>query len=158
MKVLYITPMYPSATSPVSGVMITEMAKIFHEHDVDFRVAHLDGHKLWPFRRMKKYRLIEPPVQVSDPPWVMRYPVHMYPRAFGITVRAGRWGAGLARAISKSWPEFHPDVVHGRTFVHGGLPAAYLAKHWGCPLVISTHGADTHVLIRRWLSRRVMSR
>lgn len=151
MKVLFFTNNYPGEQNPVSGIMVGEFVKAVRDLGVDLRVVHLDERLYRPLTKLKRYRInrcYEKQLK-PDPEWVTRYRVTAWPCAAGISWRAKQWTGGLMKHISSIWPNFCPDVIHARTFIPCSLACERLAEEWNCPLVISTHGADTRYFIAK---------
>lgn len=153
MKLLYITPLYPSEADPMQGIMIQELAYALRDVGVDLRLVALDGSLAWPFCRLNRYRYEPAKGCVKKHPWILKYDVRTWPRNFAITLRAQIWGRIIARRVQETWPDFRPDIVHGRTFIPGSIIANCIARSFKCPMVVSTHGADTRELIERIESR-----
>ncbi len=158
LKVLFVTGGYPSVQKPIGGIMVRELASAIRSIGIDFRVVHLKSDVIWPFCLLNRYHSGQVQTDMEDPNWVLRCRVRSWPRAFGITFRGPRRAPRLEQAISKTWPDFRPDIIHARTFIQGGLTAQRLARKYQCPLVISTHGMDTRVFLQRWAPRRAILR
>lgn len=153
MKVLFVTALYPSPYNPIKGIIVQELAHAMRELGVDLRVVALYGRVIWPFRKMSRYRLKIAKGEMKGVPWVLRHRVRHLPRYLVITLRARLWARMVNKRIVKAWPDFQPNIVHAHTFIPGAIVAEDLARGFACPLVISTHGADTRELIKRILPR-----
>lgn len=158
MKVLYVTPGYPNTYNPIDGIMIQELAHALRELGVDLRVVALYGQVIWPFHKLSRYRFKVAKVDVEEVPWVLRHRIWHLPKGAGITLRARLWGWVVADRVREVWPDFRPDIINAHTFVPGAIVADGLGRRWGCPLVITTHGTDTRVLIKRILQRATILR
>ena len=51
--------------------------------------------------------------------------------------------AVLKMRLGKLLGEFRPDVIHAHTLGFDSTIGVWLKKHYGCPLVVTTHGSDT---------------
>jgi glycosyltransferase involved in cell wall biosynthesis len=160
LKVLYFTPNYPSLYNPVSGIMVSEFVKVVRELGVDLRVVHLDARLYWPLTKFERYRIDRSSASMigTDPEWVTRFRVAAVPGQLGITWRAKLWHSRLKKHIAEVWPDFHPDIIHARTFIPCGIICEKLAEKLGCPLLICTHGADTRNFIKRPFTQSVILR
>lgn len=157
MRALCIARSYPNSANPLAGVMTTELLHALRATGIDERAVHLDERLTWPFNRMKRYR-VAGQAEVQTPSWLLRHRVNSLPRAFMIAQRMPAEGRRLLAHILKSWPTWQPTVVHARTIIPSGIVAAELARHFGCPLLISTHGADTREFVNRWTTRPAIVR
>lgn len=49
----------------------------------------------------------------------------------------------LKISIHKLLKGFHPDIIHAHTLGFDSTIGVWLKHHYGCPLVVTTHGSDT---------------
>jgi glycosyltransferase involved in cell wall biosynthesis len=112
-KVLVVTPSYPTASEPVAGVFVREHALAAAEH-AEVSVLHLARGEPWGVRRVEGEPL---------PTW--RSGFASRPAAFGLLAAAAR---GLRSAPPR-------DVVHAHFF----LAAAPLLLLRARPLVVTEH-------------------
>lgn len=156
MKVLLVTPNFPTESNLVNGNMVLSLAGHIREKGVDLRVLHIDEKLFWPLTLMKRYK---PPMfpnhtELEDFPGVTRFPVPNFPGALGVTMHVRMYRQNILNHLRSTWPGWAPDLVHARTFLPSGLAAEILMRHWSCPLLISTHGYDTRSFIHRRLPRK----
>lgn len=156
MKVLFVTPVYPTAVNPVSGIFISELEEALRHTGIEVRVAHMASHVIWPFSLLTRYSANEKETDENESILLMRQRTSALPRALGIILFAEIRGRRLARNVRRTWPDFHPDIVHAHTIIPGLLSAKAVAKAYKCALVATTHGADTRVWLKRTAGRRAI--
>ena len=156
MKVLFVTTLYPSKATPLCGMFVKELVLALRHKGVDLRVMYLFSVLFWPFTLLRRYRQWKNDSIVDNSPWLSYQKTPILPGAFGSLFFAWVLKPLIARKLKKAWPDFKPDVVHAQTFITGGVVGEYLARAYNCPLVITSHGADTRVAIKRPLAKRVI--
>lgn len=143
LRVLFITPWYPTREQPVAGIFVREHARAVQLYD-DVVILHAAGKKpglrgLWQMEQetdatihqgIPTYRVWDRPVPILR----AAYPSQVW----------GIWQA--CRQIAQAG--FKPDVVHANVFVTG-LPAAIVSRWFHCPMVITEHAT---VILRNQLS------
>lgn len=155
-NILFVTPMYPSAKNGINGIFVREQAEALLAMGKDIRVAHLQNKVLWPFSLMNRYRGTNPEDRSLRKVPLVRFPVKTLPLAIGTASFAPYWGGGLLARIKSKWPAFQPDIVHAHTIVPGLLAAKPVASAFGCPVVVTVHGADARVWLRRPHTRKLI--
>lgn len=130
MRVLFVTPWYPTASDPVHGTFVREHARAAAlRHDI--RVLHDQGVVAAPgsgWLVTREERDTDPIVHrvgVRRP----RMPKTSYIRTVHGVVHA-------ARSLGRNG--FRPDLVHAHTYA-AGPAAALLAANWRVPYVVSEH-------------------
>ena len=156
MNVLFVTPMYPSPRHAIHGLFVRELAEALSDAGVDVRVAHIQGSLVWPFSLLKRYRTDGGDAGAAEPVPVLRHGVKVLPMAMGTVPFAPRWGRGVLLRIQRTWPDFHPDIIHAHTIIPGLLVARPAAEAFRSPLVVTVHGADARVWLRRRRARRII--
>ena len=80
--------------------------------------------------------------------------VEMYDLRFPSLGRYGRryvnrvGGIATLRVLwNRIFKDFRPDVVHAHTFSLESEMGVVIKRHFGCPLVVTTHGSDTTVRV-----------
>lgn len=156
MNVLFITRNFPQTGNPIDGLFVLELAQELIRIRVDVRVIHLAEHIPWPLSKLRRYRKSLASYYIHDPQWLIRYNITALPRALLLGNRAKLWGPRVYEYAKRCWPNFRPDFIHAHTFVPAGVVARHFSAKWHCPILIHTHGSDTRVFLRRYLTRRLI--
>jgi glycosyltransferase involved in cell wall biosynthesis len=135
LKVLFITPWYPTQESPVSGVFIQEHAKAVQLYD-DIVVFHTQRQaglqKLWHIEpeldnslsvRLPTYRLFHRQAKLPN---------------LSFFLELGSLVSGLRRLQGQG---FRPDVIHAHTYTAGTV-AVLLAKWLRVPAIVTEHSTE----------------
>lgn len=155
LKVLFITPMYPSPFDDIGGLFVREQAEALAVEGADVRVVHLRNRLVWPFSCLKasgKSSELPP----SDGIPVYRHEVRSLPAAMGLNRYVRSLGQGLASRLQQEWPDFQPDLIHAHALIPGGGVGLSLAVRLKCPLVVTSHGADTRLWLRNQAGHRAI--
>ncbi len=155
LRILVLTPMYPRGAEDMEGLFVREQAEAIAAEGIDVRVGHVWNRLTWPFSCLKPRR--EPlGERVGGRVPVYRHIVRGLPASLGLKRYTQRLSLDLAARLVREWPDFRPDLIHAHTIVPGALIARSVAAHFGCPLVVTSHGADTRVWLRERTARRTI--
>jgi glycosyltransferase involved in cell wall biosynthesis len=134
LKVLFVSPWYPTAETPTLGVFVREFARAAQLYaDVD--VLHLAGKS-----REEKggfWRLEED----TDAEHTQGVPTHrVFHRQVPLPGLSSALALGAAYAGARRIAErgFRPDVIHGHVYT-SGLASLLLGRTFGAPVVLSEH-------------------
>jgi teichuronic acid biosynthesis glycosyltransferase TuaC len=156
MNVLMITMMYPIPRSALSGLFIREQAEALRRAGVDVKVLSLSYDVPWPFNQLNRYRSVKFPGEVELPEWVYDRPMRCFPRGIG-RVLASHWMTPrLLEEMKSRWSDFQPDLIHAHGFIPCGVYAEKMARVLNCPVVLTSHGGDTRVMIHRRQARNLI--
>src|SRR5215467_386465 len=130
LRVLTLTPFYPSQEEPTQGCFIAEPLRDLQQHGVHTRVFAVD-----PFYRRRKH-----PIQSE-----IDSCCHSY---FSLPGNVGLAFAGefLARSLLRELrnrsriPPF--DLIHAHAALPCGQAAMMIGRELGVPFVVSVHGLD----------------
>lgn len=143
LRVLFITPWYPSPQNPVNGIFVREHAKAVQLYN-DVVVLHWAGHDRLINRALRLEKEHDPTLTEGIPTyraWHRRLPIP------GSSLAVYLWAAMQAvRSIESQNSRF--DIVHAHVY-SAGLPAAAVARWWRIPMVLTEH---TSAFPRRLLS------
>ena len=150
MKVLWITPDFPSKSYPLAGIFQQTLAKALSEIGTVPDIIAPTPYVPIFFRYFKRrYRIIEQlPMQENDGPIVVRRPRYLttpyeYVWRFShLTQTRSIIHHDIAR----------PSLIHAHFAYPVGAAALKLKSKWGCPLVLTLHGDDVtvHPYVSRW--------
>lgn len=150
LKVLFITPWYPTAENPVSGIFVREHAKAAFLYN-DVVVLHLDGYS----QSVKGAFGFQ--VTIQEGIRSIRFNYRKFPIAFINSEFVGEFNsicsAMLAfRRICKEG--FKPDIIHANVYTSGIL-AVIIGKVFRIPVVITEHFS---AFPRKILSKREINK
>ncbi|MEZ4677709.1 MAG: glycosyltransferase [Caldilineaceae bacterium] len=133
LKILFITPWYPTAENPVNGVFVREHAKAVGLYD-DVAVLHFAGHQPTLVQSYKVEEVTDPSLTEGIPTYTFQYRTAAiewlsHPIRFWNYLRAFRY-------LRKHG--FRPDVIHANIHVVS-LPAIFLGYLFRIPVVITEH-------------------
>lgn len=158
MKILFVTPMFPTSRNSQSGIFVWEFACAFQALGHDIRVVSIDSILHWPFSRMRQYRQRTVTKEVPTFAKHIAVRVRQFPRNFGMAHQCRAWSQIIKNAIDHEWADWIPDVVHSHTVFPGAALGFPLARGWQCAHIATSHGADTRVhLFRRATCRAIMT-
>jgi glycosyltransferase involved in cell wall biosynthesis len=146
LKVLFVTPWYPTAENPTLGVFVREFARAAQLY-ADVEVLHLAGKDREGKRRFWR---LEEETDAERTQGIRTYRVfHRGVPVPGVSplLARGATHAGGRRIVEAG---FRPDVIHGHVFT-SGTAALQLGRTLGAPVVLSEHST---VFARKELSRR----
>lgn len=154
-RILCITPMYPVGGRDTEGLFVREQAEALAVEGADVRVVHLSNRLVWPFSCLKASgKPSEPPPSDGMP--VYRHEVRSLPAVMGLNRYVHSLSRGLAARLKLEWPDFRPDLIHAHAIIPGGGVGVSLAARLKCPLVVTSHGADTRLWLREQAGRRAI--
>lgn len=146
-RLLIVTGLFPSPTSPVRGLFVADQVALLRRAGHDVRVVNVLPHMpAWYARRRatfagvaetpRTYEHDEVPVRVIR---FRSWPRHPFP---------GRTLAGLARQVGavEAWLDgWRPELIHCHTLFPAAGLAEPLASAWQVPLLGTVHGWDYDV-------------
>ncbi len=135
LKVLFMTPWYPSQDQPVSGVFVREHAKAVHLYD-DVVVFHsrrqIGLRKLW-----QVIPELDPNLSAGLPTWrILHRQLRLPNLSFFLELGGALAGLRLLRQQG-----FRPDIIHGHTYTSGAV-AVLLGKLLRVPAIVSEHSSE----------------
>lgn len=145
LRVLFITPWYPTRELPAWGIFVRELARAVHLYD-DVVVVHLRereqrGGGLWKLEEELDPTLTDGILTYRL--WYSRIPI---PKGSFV----GRMWATLAALRKLGESGFRPDIIHAHVYASAtaALPSAKLCR---IPLVVTEHSSDFPLRrLRRW--------
>lgn len=155
MRILFITPNYPVSSDSYKGIFIKELAEAINESGCEIRVVHLHSKIIWPLSLINRYKF-NPDSNLLSPIPLIKYSITVFPGAIGMISMANMWGRQLYKILRKTWNDFNPDIIHAHSFIPGALVGKKISEFYKCPLVVTTHGADTRVWLHRYGGKRVI--
>jgi glycosyltransferase involved in cell wall biosynthesis len=144
LKVLFITPWYPTKRSVIEGIFVREHAKAVQAYD-DVVLFHIPGHDQevngwWEMRQEYDKKLTE-----GVPTYRIGARRSSIPK---ISYLIYVWSIIQALRQISTWG-FQPDIVHAHTY-EAALPAMIICKLYRIPFVVTEHSSE---FPRRMLSR-----
>jgi len=157
MKVLVISHMYPSPTNNISGVFVHEQITALISKDVDVRVVSPLPWAPFPINRMyckwRDYSRIPQSCVVNGVQ--IYYPRYIsFPCSWFLATSGRRMYRGIRDIAERIHREFPFDLIHAHVALPDGYAGMLLAREWGKPLVVTIHGADAYINVRRDCGRR----
>lgn len=152
MKVLTISHMYPSTFNEVSGIFVHEQIKALKEKGVKVKVVSPVPWIPFPINRVskkwEKYSMIPEftnwdGVQV----WYPRYLT--FPKALFFASSGKRMYWGIKNLVKKLYRDFKFDLIHAHVTLPDGYTAMELAQDLDIPFVVTIHGADLYITIKK---------
>ena len=152
MKVLTISHMYPSTFNEVSGIFVHEQIKALKEKGVKVKVVSPVPWIPFPINKVskkwEKYSMIPEftnwdGVQV----WYPRYLT--FPKALFFASSGKRMYWGIKNLVKKLYRDFKFDLIHAHVTLPDGYTAMELAQDLDIPFVVTIHGADLYITIKK---------
>ncbi|HOT92226.1 MAG TPA: glycosyltransferase [Anaerolineae bacterium] len=135
LKVLFITPWYPSQEQPVAGVFVREHAKAVQLYD-DVVVFHSQRRshlrKLWEI-----IPELDESLSAGLPTWHIMHRQLKLPNS-SFFLELGGALSGLRRLRQQG---FRPDIIHGHTYTSGAI-AVLLGKLFHVPAIVTEHSTE----------------
>jgi len=138
MKVLIVTPGYPSDLDPVSGAFVREQARALKANH-DIAVLCVSGQAMSLRSPGKWQRSTEEGIEVWRT-YLHHKEARPYLLRFTLAVLAGFW---------KLRSGFQPDVIHARFTLPAGFVAALIGTLCRCPVVVTEDGRFSDYLYPR---------
>lgn len=138
MRVLVITPWFPSVKEPHAGIFVAEQVRILRSH-ADVAVIHLrfgDKHEVPRLEDGADYPLIRAVAGVSRG---ARGRLGRLRALWQTTVGFCRLASSARRLLVRLWG--HPDIVHGHVTYPTALAAQSIAHRFRVPYVLTEHSA-----------------
>jgi len=157
-RILFVTPMFPSERNIQQGIFVWELANALKSLGHDVRVISIEPVLAWPFSMLGCYRRQVAQGEVPAFDHMIRHEVIQFPRNAGLFFLYKKWAAALLKKIETSWPDWCPSIVHSHTLIPAGLVADRMCGKLTAAHVSTSHGADTRVQIKRSKSRAAIQR
>lgn len=152
MKVLTISHMYPSTFNEVSGIFVHEQVKALKEKGVKVKVVSPVPWTPFPINKVSKkwerYSMI-PEFTNWDgiKVWYPRYLT--FPKALFFASSGKRMYWGIKNLVKKLYRDFKFDLIHAHVALPDGYAAMELAQDLDIPFVVTIHGADLYITIKK---------
>ncbi len=155
LKALVVSRLYPRPSDPVLGVFVEEEVKALSSH-CDIKVLSPIP---WfpPLRIFKRwYEYSRTPVQEKRKGVeVFRPRAIVFPRNFLFPFLGLSFYLSVRRCVNQLEKNFPFDLIHAHTVHPDGFAAAMLGRAYGRPTVITLHGGDVTLYLKRPLVRRM---
>lgn len=143
MRVLVLTPWYPTDTNPTQGLFIEQQVRALSEAGCEVTVV--SPRPRWlpvPGREKRQWRQRLPRrSQVGGREvWLPRY--WLFPLGLGWPTAGSRAWLAMRRLVLGLHARINFDVVHGHELLPVGLAASSLKKELDLPIVLTLHGED----------------
>ncbi len=144
--------MYPSTFNEVSGIFVHEQIKALKEKGVKVKVVSPVPWIPFPINKVskkwEKYSMIPEftnwdGVQV----WYPRYLT--FPKALFFASSGKRMYWGIKNLVKKLYRDFKFDLIHAHVTLPDGYTAMELAQDLDIPFVVTIHGADLYITIKK---------
>lgn len=155
LKVLVVSRLYPRPLDPVLGVFVEEEVKALSSH-CDIKV--LSPIPWFPplriFRRWYEYSrtTVQEKRKGAE---VFRPRAIVFPRNFLFPFVGLSFYLSLRRCVNQLEKDFPFDLIHAHTVYPDGFAAAMLGRAFARPTVITLHGGDVTLYLKRPLVRRM---
>lgn len=155
LKVLVISHLYPHPSDPGLGIFVEEQIKDLSSRCQIKVVAPVPWFPpLKLFKKWYAYTRI-PSHEVRNGIEVFRPRTIVFPRRILFSLLGFTFFLGLYARVRDIQESFGFDLIHAHTVYPDGFAAALLAKTFNRPLVVTLHGSDVTVNLRRYLWRRL---
>ena len=134
MRVLTLTPFYPSATDDGQGCFVAEPLRATESLGVKNLVIAVQ-----PFYRDKT----QPNPAGPNASWIRYFSL---PGNWGLSTAGAFLFARVLRLVKKMHAERRIDLIHAHAPLPAGHAAALLSRELGIPFVVSVHGLDAFSL------------
>jgi teichuronic acid biosynthesis glycosyltransferase TuaC len=155
LNVLVVSRLYPRPTDPVLGIFVEEEAVALSR---SCRVKVISPCPWFPplkaFERWYSYSQL-PSYETQRDVEVLRPRVLFLPRNFLFSLLGWSLYLSLRRWASEIERDFPIDLIHAHTVYPDGFGAVMLGRALRKPTVITAHGGDVTVHLRRGLVRRL---
>ncbi len=149
LKALVVSRLYPRPSDPVLGVFVEEEVKALSKHS-DIKV--LSPNPWFPalrvFKRWYEYSRT-PGREIRKGVEVFRPRAIVFPRNFLFPFLGLSFYLALRRCVNQLEKDFPFDLIHAHTVYPDGFAAAMLGRAFGRPTVITLHGGDVTLYLKR---------
>lgn len=149
LKVLTFSTLFPSSVRPSHGIFVeTRLRELLKGGEVEARVVapvpwFPSAHPRWG----DYAKFAATPVREQRHGLDVLHPRYLLAPKVGMTMAPLSLALGARRALRQLIDEgFDFDVIDAHYFYPDGVAAAWLAKHFGKPLVISARGSDVNLI------------
>lgn len=144
--------MYPSTFNEVSGIFVHEQVKALKEKGVKIKVVSPAPRTPFPINKVskkwKKYSMIPEFTNWEGVPvWYPRYLT--FPKALFFASSGKRMYRGIKNLVKKLYRDFKFDLIHAHVALPDGYAAMELAQDLDIPFVVTIHGADLYITIKK---------
>jgi glycosyltransferase involved in cell wall biosynthesis len=154
LKILVISHMYPTCANPVAGIFVQGQTHAL----VDARVEAVVINPipwvpifLWWHPRWRGYAQI--PRVEKDRGITVLHPRYLeFPKGFLFASMADRYYWGVNATVDKLLEEWRPDIIQAHVAFPDGVAAARFREKYGIPVVVTIHGMDFFITMRRGLA------
>ncbi len=156
MRILTISGLFPSRSSPAHGVFVLQRTKALRDAGHEIRVL---APVPWvpPGPVPARYaRLRSTPRDEILEGIPVRHPRYFMVPKIGVYAQDRLYAHGIRRAVREAVADFHPDLLDVHYLFPDACGVARLATRLGLPYVCSARGSDVKVLGRiPFLARRI---
>jgi len=132
LRVLTLTPFYPSQQNPALGCFIAEPLLEMKAHAVETEVIAVQ-----PF-----YRDVAHAIPAEVPAKWQRY--FSFPGNFGLPFSGTLASRSLIGQLRQAHKQHPFDLIHAHSALPCGAAAMFLSQRLGIPLVVTVHGLDAY--------------
>jgi teichuronic acid biosynthesis glycosyltransferase TuaC len=129
-RVLILTPFYPTASDDAEGCFVAEPLRAMHECGINSRVVAVQ-----PWHRSRAGSSVSTPLAT----WI-RFP--SLPGGIGLASAGAFLYTNLISKIRKLHRSERIDVIHAHAALPCGHAAALLSRELSIPFVVTVHGLD----------------
>jgi len=159
MKVLVLTNLFPYTGNRSSGIFITSRLKHYNALGIDYdavALASRDDAMLKKLKTLFGRTSSDVLTQVDNvkynPVYIHRSVVYAVLNRLSIPSSQTRLARKFVQEIEKAFNTDSYDLIHahGMYFVAAGIIARMLAEKYAKPYVITVHGSDINILMKKW--------
>jgi len=145
MKILVISPMYPSSFSEITGRFIHQQIRERVKQGCDIKVISPVPLSPFPVRYLSaKWRAYsQAPAKMVWDGIEVYYPRFLqFPRSMFFASSGKRMYSGISRLVHELHQDFKFDIIHAHVALPGGFAGMILKHQYNKPLVVTIHGQD----------------
>jgi len=159
MKVLILTNLFPYVGNRSNGILITNRLKHYNALGIDYDAVALANRDGVIVKKLKSVLGRTCPDVLSQvdtvkysPVCIRRNVVSVLLNKLPIPSKQTRQARKFVQEIEKAFNIDEYDLIHahGMYFVAAGVIARLLAEKYAKPYVITVHGSDINILMKRW--------
>jgi glycosyltransferase involved in cell wall biosynthesis len=137
LKVVFITPWYPSRENPAGGAFVREQARAVQAYD-DVLVLHWAGQDRGLGQAYRLERESEQQITQDIPTYRVHYGRSPVPRTSFVLFGLPGTLAAFRHIVREG---YRPDIIHAHTYTSGFL-AVLLGRLYHIPVVITEHSTE----------------
>lgn len=151
MKVLIISHMYPSSFNKMSGIFVYQQARALVENGCDVMVVSPVPWAPFPLNRMsEKWRGYSSIPYRGSGTIRAYYPRYLqFPGDILFDKTGYFMAAGIQKTIDEIYRDFKFDIIHSNVALPDGYSGMIESRKFGVPHVVTVHGQDFQVTIKR---------